>query len=588
MLLADLERLETAQLIRRTRPEPQLEYGFKHILVQETVFDTLLNKDRRRLHALVALTLEQFYSDSLEVPALVLAHHWDDAGETDRAFSYYLLAGENAARVYANAEALGAYERAHELARTQAFASERIGQLYASRGRVLELRGEYERALANYQEQEHLAQVSGDSALELDALIRRATLFVTPNKLFDLQKGSELCEQALRLARATRNRPAEAKVLWNLLLLYNFAGRFDEAIQYGEMSLALARASNVREQMAFTLNDLARPYAFTGRKEDAFRAQAEADALWRELGNLPMLADNLSNWGTYSFLFGDYQPSFPRVQEALRISREIGNEWGQAYASETLGFMYIELCELDQALAHFEEGAELAAKVGFLDAQCVGVAFSGLVYSELGVPEKGVSALEELVSNKTFAPEWLVAPYACLAMIRCEVGDVGGGKSALDAAEVAVQASQDPMAHMSLKLARAHWHLAVGQADMAYRYAVDMLEILETNDLHPFKSLGLYHRGRALVALGRHQEALTVLEAAQREAEATGRKAFLWEIQALLAELYRERGDTAQAEVFRQKARVGAQFIADHAPPQLRANFLNRPQVRQLFRSGIS
>ena len=333
MLLTNLERLETAQLVRRVRTEPELEYHFKHILIQETVHDSLLNKDRRRLHALVAQTLEQGIPDTRENFALLLARHWDEADRSDRALPYYILGGDSAARVYAHAEALEAYERAHELARTQVLTSEQIGHLFARRGRVLELRGEYERALANYQEQAQVAQTNGDSALELDTLVRQATLYVTPNQLFDLTKGLALCDQALQRARETGNRPAEAKVLWNLLLLYNFAGRFDEAIQYGERSLALARAENLREQMAFTLNDLARPYAFTGRMAEAFRAQAEADTLWRDLGNLPMLADNLSNWGTYSFLFGDYKPSFPRVHEALRISQEIGNVWGQAYAS---------------------------------------------------------------------------------------------------------------------------------------------------------------------------------------------------------------------------------------------------------------
>lgn len=81
---------------------------------------------------------------------------------------------------------------------------------------------------------------------------------------------------------------------------------------------------------------------------------------------------------------------------------------------------------------------------------------------------------------------------------------------------------------------------------------------------------------------------MDVLEAAQYEAEQTGRKAFVWEIQALLAQLYRQRGDISKAELFKQKARAGAQFIADHAPPQLRASFLNRAEVRELFRSGKS
>jgi tetratricopeptide (TPR) repeat protein len=584
MLLTDLERLETAQLIRRVSAEPEPEYLFKHILVQQTVHDSLLNKDRRRLHALVALTLERTYPIARDEFAPLLARHWEDAGEFARALPYFLLAGDNAARVYANAEALEAYERALALAGTQELTSQELGHLYVSRGRVLELHGNYEAALANYQDQEALGLARGDSALELDALVHQATLFVTPNKLFDLEKGSAICHRALQLARETANRPAEAQVLWNLLLLHSFAGRFDEAIRYGELSLALARALNLREQIAFTLNDLASPYAFTGRLEDAFKAQVEADALWRELENLPMLADNLSNWGTNSFLFGDYKPGVARVQEALHISREIGNVWGQAYASESLGLMYIELCELDQALAHLEQGAALASQVGFLDAQCAGVAFAGLVYSELGVPEKGVDTLEQLVTNKNFAPEWLIAPYACLSMIRCELGDLAGAKTALEAAAVAVQSSPDPLAHMSLNLAHSHWHLAAGQADAAYCYAVEMLEILEKHGLYPFKSLGLYHKGRALVARGQHAEAIGVLEAAQREAEETGRRAFLWEIQAVLAELYREHGEFAKAELFKQHARANARFIADHAPPQLRANFLHRPEVRQLFR----
>src|SRR5437867_3269184 len=130
MLLAELERLETAQLIRRVRAEPELEYLFKHVLVQETVHNSLLNKDRRRLHALVAQTLEKFFPDAREDLALILARHWDDAGETDRAFPYYILAGDNAARVYANTEALEAYEQAHELARTLTLTSEQIGHLY--------------------------------------------------------------------------------------------------------------------------------------------------------------------------------------------------------------------------------------------------------------------------------------------------------------------------------------------------------------------------------------------------------------------------------------------------------------------------
>jgi tetratricopeptide (TPR) repeat protein len=154
----------------------------------------------------------------------------------------------------------------------------------------------------------------------------------------------------------------------------------------------------------------------------------------------------------------------------------------------------------------------------------------------------------------------------------------------LDSAEAAVQTTNDPLAHLSANLARARWYLAAGQAEAAYQSTQGLLELLEASGLHPFKNLGLYYQGRALQSLGRFEEAITVLESAERYAEQTSRKIALWEIQSLLAQLFRERGDEAKARTLEEKARANALFMAQHAPTDLRPVFLNQPHVRVLFR----
>src|SRR5688572_24449802 len=99
-----LNVLEQVALLRRAEPSLELEYLFKHGLVQETAYDSLLRNDRKRLHRFVAETLEKD-DPGRDERATTLARHWDNAGEPKRAFDYYLRAGQEAARVFANQEA---------------------------------------------------------------------------------------------------------------------------------------------------------------------------------------------------------------------------------------------------------------------------------------------------------------------------------------------------------------------------------------------------------------------------------------------------------------------------------------------------
>jgi class 3 adenylate cyclase/tetratricopeptide (TPR) repeat protein len=107
-----LEGLQHVDLIRERRRIPELEYMFKHALVQEATYESILAERRRQLHRSVAECVESLFADRLEEFASLLAYHYVRAEDWEKAQAYLFKAGDQAARVAADAEALAHYERA--------------------------------------------------------------------------------------------------------------------------------------------------------------------------------------------------------------------------------------------------------------------------------------------------------------------------------------------------------------------------------------------------------------------------------------------------------------------------------------------
>jgi len=107
--LLELQRLD---LIVETRRRPPPEYRFRHGLVQEVAYATLVEPTRRELHKRVGQALEELHADSLEEVYEQLARHFTEADEPMRAVEYLLAAGDAARRIYADQEALEHYAKA--------------------------------------------------------------------------------------------------------------------------------------------------------------------------------------------------------------------------------------------------------------------------------------------------------------------------------------------------------------------------------------------------------------------------------------------------------------------------------------------
>lgn len=105
--------VETELLYQRGRP-PRARYVFKHALVQDAAYGSLLRRTRQQTHLQVAELLETRFPETVETHPELMAHHLGEAGQAERAVAFWLKAGQRAARASANAEAIGNFLRGLE------------------------------------------------------------------------------------------------------------------------------------------------------------------------------------------------------------------------------------------------------------------------------------------------------------------------------------------------------------------------------------------------------------------------------------------------------------------------------------------
>ena len=113
-LQRDLNELLEAEIVFRRGVPPEVNYSFKHALVQDIAHESLLRSKRQEIHARIAAALEEHYPAVAEVEPETIALHLTEAGLASRAVGYWLRAGRNAAGRSANLEAISHLSRGLE------------------------------------------------------------------------------------------------------------------------------------------------------------------------------------------------------------------------------------------------------------------------------------------------------------------------------------------------------------------------------------------------------------------------------------------------------------------------------------------
>ena len=578
-----LSMLQRAELIREAERVPELEYIFRHDLTREAAYNSILLRERREYHRRVGEAVEELFNDRLEEHSHLLAHHFYEASDDERAFKYCMMAGDAAAHLYAQHEANSHYSRAIELIdRVEASREQRIS-LYISRGRTLALIGDFDQALASYQELQAFGEKDGDRTVELAALIPQATVHSTSNARFDVDKGRELSNQGLELSRELGDHAAEAAVLWNLMLLEYYEGKNrDQAIAYGEQSLAIARQFGLQEQMAYTLNDIARAYFVVGQQDRAWAAQRESNDLLRKLGNLSMLTDSLiTSAGGYYFL-GSFDDAQVSAEECVAVSRSIGSLWGQAVSLYVLGAIYIENGEISKSIEALQEALPLAKQVGFSPPVTVRhrLALSCGMFGDL---EHGFEMAQQAIDagdNRQFS-------LGALAQLHLSNGNPTEADAAIQEARKEFKDGEsDPKAGYAIfQVIESENALANHRYDEVLALTARVLSVLHDMGQRVFLPDLLRCRGEALLALERTGEAKEVLEEALTEAQEQNSRRALWCILPVLARIAAQDGPTAEAESLRLRAHEAIDYIADHVgTPELRRAFLGSAKLQNLLK----
>jgi predicted ATPase/DNA-binding SARP family transcriptional activator len=586
--LLALDELVKSQLLLESAEVPR-PYTFAHDKIRDVVY-TEAGDARRRIYHRRAFTGLQTaaaqHPERSRRAAAELAHHALAARLLEPAFRYSVTAGDEAASVYAHAEAISYYHRALDLAPKQDQADNRthdgetheeLTRLYLGLGRTLELTSQYEQALATYQEMERLAQERSDRSMRLAALMAQITPLATVTAVFDTAQAETLSERALQLAQALGDQTAEAKILWNQLIIYRNSNKAPQAVACGERALALARQLNLRQLMAFVLHDLGYAFSFMADFRQAKPLFDEASDLWREFGNLPMLGDSLVGVCLVCIFTGEYDAAIALFEETLQICQAIDSLWCQAGCRHNIGYVYGDRGQINEAIGVMEESIRLSEIVGFISPLIIVRADLATIYGALGAFERGLE-IAQLGLNvaETKMPIFRVYALAALTHLHLWQGYLTEAETLVE--QMKKDPHQDGYVFPAMILqAEAELALAQGNYERARAIAEEAIILLRQLGVRIFLPATLYLQGQAWLGLGQPNTARDCWLEARVEAEAIGSRRMLWQI---LDALSRLETDPTEAERLRQQAREIAKYIADHSPPDLRASFLALPAVR--------
>ena len=197
-----LRQLVEAELLYQQGSPPQATYTFKHALIQDAAYQSLLRSTRQQYHQRIAQALEQQFPETAETQPELLAHHYTAAGLNEHAIGYWQQAGKKAYERSANMEAISHLTQGLELLKALSETYERPQQeltFYIAFGMPLIATKGYAAPDVEqvYSRARILCQQVGEPA-QLFPVLHGLWLFYFVRG--ELQTGQELGEQLLALA----------------------------------------------------------------------------------------------------------------------------------------------------------------------------------------------------------------------------------------------------------------------------------------------------------------------------------------------------------------------------------------------------
>jgi tetratricopeptide (TPR) repeat protein len=347
-LHAHLASLEASGLIRLAAVDSDLEYLFRHALVQDAAYASLLKADRRALHLAVGETLERLYPERSNELAPALARHFHTAGDEVRALKYFALAGDTALKTYANAEAESHYRAALSLTTAEADKAHVLPGL----GEALLRQSRFEEASRIWREAITAYQSLGDYAGAARMFTRAARTAGTAHG-GDAPRALALCREGLAAMEGQPESSALAALLHEAGRACFFNGLLDEARSFCQQALTLAERLGDVETQAETLATLWGLLPISS-PEAAIAGLQRAVLLAESAGRLDTAARIHHNLGfRLGIEQGELEQGRAHVQHSVELLRKIGAEASQFYSldvSIVLAFLLGDFADVEKTL----------------------------------------------------------------------------------------------------------------------------------------------------------------------------------------------------------------------------------------------
>ena len=549
-----LDRLARAHRLIRARGEEELpdgslttRYSFSHALYQNVLYGDMVSQRRRELHVRAGRLLEAHYAGEAHRVAAQLTMHFERGRDFARAVRYLTLVGDNAARVYANAEAAEHYTRALELA-GKLPAGERAESLMSlrlKRGSVESARSRFEQAHEDF------------------------------TKLIDE-------------ARAASAPETEQAALNGLIRVLFFSRRLDEVPRRTEEALALAARTGNEALRLETLAFVVQKHIRSREYAEAVRLAEQIIADAGRIGHSPALLSGLVERGELHFQVCEYALADELLGRAAALASETGDGFMRLYSLFFLGLVAGNTGRMSRALGHFGEAEALAALNGDRFWLARLPSMLGWIHRELhdfdgalGHDRRGLE-----VARAEGLPEVEANALLNFCQEHARRGESDEWVRAFREIEEVIERNpwMRPRYHIRLQSLMAEYWLAMKDYERADDHARLLVELTTKHELHKDVSVARLMLAEAAAARGLPDEAEAQLASSLAVLEKYPAPLVAWRVHAALGRLSARRGDTPSARAAHARARrVVEEIAAGVEDERLRNIFLTSAAVRDVL-----
>ena len=360
-LLAAVAPLPEPELARRARPAdrgradlprgrpPDATYSFKHALVQDAAYESLLRSKRRRLHAAFGRALESALGSAVEVELDVIAEHYAKGAVWPKAMEFYRRAAEGAGRRHAIKEALALYDQAlavsgHLDARE---AADLVMAIHQARSELYFAIGSFEHSRSENARMLAIARRVGARDRESIALAGMAWAAMWAE---DFPSALAHAHEAIAIAGAVGCQSALGNAQMITGFVHAVSGRLDPAVQALGKTLTVCRPAGDVLRKSLSLYMSCHIENWRGQFDRAIELASTGAALAREHDLLSAFLRNLYAQGLALTGKGNYDQARTLLTEGLALAEKIGDEAFFPRYLNGLGWLHIECENLEQGI----------------------------------------------------------------------------------------------------------------------------------------------------------------------------------------------------------------------------------------------